>query len=297
MTSRLKLFLFLLVFLAPASMANAAGDKAAIERTQATATQFTNHAPGKYFQFHSNIPAQRLVMYARFSDLFVESVDRDFFRVKTQFPIQAFVLEDKAKFQAFLRATFNVVMPSEYGMYLPRARTFVTYDGSGLGTFAHEIAHPLVEESLPSRPQWAMEGIPAFFEKFYGYAQDGKLQVQWGYQNPWRIEKLGSDLTRVKLVRVLYGSEDTSEKRLVTLFLHQKGKLKDFLSLVQANDRRGFRNHVEAVFDKPLNELEEDWQSYLADIEANRVRILRLPTSRLFDTPEQFRKFADEHGL
>ncbi len=297
MVSRWMAVLALMTLLVAPWAARADSGRAASASTRATAAQFAHHAAGRYFQFHSNIPPQRLALYARLSDLFVELVDQEFFRVKTRFPIQAFVLEDQARFQAFLRTTYGVAMPSEYGMYLPEAGAFVTYDGAGLGTFTHEIMHPLVDGSLPNRPDWAGEGIPAFFEKFYGYVQDGRLRVQWGYQNPWRIAKLGPDLKRLKLIRVVHGSQDTSEKRLVSVFLHQRGKLGRFLQLVQADDRRGYRTHLEAAFDQPLNELEEDWQRYLAEIESNRPRILRLPTSQLFDTPEQYRRFAEEHGL
>lgn len=294
---RLAAVSFLLTLLALPLAAHAAGGRAVPAATQAIAAQFSYHAAGKYFHFHSNMPAPRLALYAQFSDQFVELVDRDFFRVKTRFPIQAFVLEDKARFQAFLRAKFNVAIPPDYGMYLPEAAAFVTYDGSGLGTFTHEIAHPLVEESLPNRPEWAMEGIPAFFEKFYGYAQGGKLHLQWGYQNPWRIEKLGPGLTQLKLINIVYGSQDTSEKRLVSVFLHQRGKLRTFLDLVQADKRRGFRTHLEAAFEKPLNEIEDDWNSYLQDIDSRRQQIMTHPSSQFFDTPEQYRQFAERFGL
>jgi len=265
--------------------------------TQVIATKFAQHTAGKYFQYHSNMPPQRLAQYAVFSDMFVDLVHRDFFRVKTRFPIQAFVLEDREKFKNFLQATFGVTTPPEFGIYLPEAGAFVTYDGSGLGTFTHEITHALVEESLQGRPEWAMEGIPAFFEKFYGYVQNGQLQVQWGYQNPWRIEQLGPELKKLKLIRVVYGSQSTSEKRLVSMYLHQRGKFKRFLELVQADERRGFRTHLEAAFEKPLNEIEDDWQRYLLEIESSRQQIMKLPSSQLFDTPEQYRQFAARLGL
>lgn len=289
--------LLLAMFFGAPPIANAADGRAIPTSTQAIAAQFTHHSTGKYFQFHSNIAPQRLALYTQLSDMFVRLVDQEFFHVHTRFPIQAFVLEDKAKFQAFLRTAFNVSIPSAYGMYLPQAAAFVTYDGSGLGTFTHEIAHPLVEESLPNRPEWAMEGVPAFFEKFYGFVQDGKLHVRWGYQNPWRIEKLGSKLTQLKLSRVINGSQDTSEKRLISVFLYQHGKFKTFLELVQTDNRRGFRTHLEAAFDKPLWEIEEDWQRYLQEIENNRQQIMRLPSSQVLDTPVQYRQFAAQFGL
>lgn len=265
--------------------------------TQQIASKFLNHASGRYFQFHGDISAQRLAQYAAVSDMFVKLVDKDFFRVKTRFPIQAFVLQDEAGFKRFLLSNYGVAMPPAYGMYLVEAGAFVTYDGSGLGTFTHEIMHPLVEESLPACPAWAMEGIPAFFEKFYGYVQDGQLHLKWGYQNPWRIDRLGPELTHLKLTRIVHGSQDTSEKRLVSMFLYQRGKLKKFLALVQADDRKAFSTHLEAAFEKPLKEIENDWQSYLQDIQNNRQQIMKLPLSQIFDTPQSYRDFAKHFGL
>ena len=297
MRNRLNALLLAVVGLGAVFAGHAAEPRPIAASTQTAASRFAHHSAGKYFQFHGDIAPQRLALYAALSDMFVELVEQDFFRVRTRFPIQAFVLPDKAQFQRFLRTTYGVTMPSEYGMYLAEAGVFVTYDGSGLGTFTHEIMHPLVEESLPARPEWAIEGIPAFFEKFYGHVQGGQLHVQWGYQNPWRIERLGPGLRQLKLARIVTGSQDTSEKRLVTVFLYQKGKLKRFLELVQADEHRGFRTHLEAAFEKPLNEIEEDWQNYLQEIERNRQQIMTLPSSQLFDTPEQYRSFERHFGL
>src|SRR5262249_4571125 len=96
---------------------------------------------------------------------------------------------------------------------------FARYEDSGLGTFAHEIMHPLVERNLRDRPPWAIEGIPSFFEKFYGYWRDGELVVNWGFQNPWRIKELGANLARLDLPTILAataGGEKESEQRLVS---------------------------------------------------------------------------------
>jgi hypothetical protein len=65
------------------------------------------------------------------------------------------------------------------GVFLYKYNLFATYEDSGLGTFAHEIMHPLVERNLKDRPEWAIEGIPTFFEKFYGYWRGDELIVNW----------------------------------------------------------------------------------------------------------------------
>src|SRR5215469_15849002 len=119
------------------------------------------------------------------------------------------------------------------GLFLYKYNLFATYEDSGLGTFAHEIMHPLVERNLRDRPAWAIEGIPTFFEKFYGYWRDDELVVNWGFQNPWRIKELGANLARLDLQGILAttagAGERESEQRLVSIFLWEQGKFKQFL--------------------------------------------------------------------
>jgi len=256
--------------------------------------QFPEKIESKYFVFYSTISRSRLQSYAHFADLFLDLVDRDFINLKVVRKVNAVVLPTKAEFQRFLVQQLNVSTPSEYGMYLAEKNLFVTYDGSGLGTFSHEIMHFVVETMLPERPSWAIEGIPAFFEKFYGYEEDGKLQLKWGFQNPWRIQALGEGFPKLKMINVIYGSSDTSEKRLLSVFLYQHGKLKTFLELIKKGDKKGFRTYVEAAFDKPMYEISGDWQTYLSAIYAKRDQISKLPPSTYFKTAQEFAAFEME---
>jgi hypothetical protein len=58
--------------------------------------------------------------------------------------------------------------------------------------------HPVVASELPETPSWGWEGIPAFFEKFYGYKEGDRLYLKWRYQNPWRIRSLGRRSSETK---------------------------------------------------------------------------------------------------
>lgn len=259
---------------------------------------FSQHIPKKYFKYHSNIPVEKLHVYAKFSEQFVDLVDRDFFKVnKNRFPVNAYVLPNIDSFKAFLREKFDVNKPPGSGMYFGETNTFVTYDGAGLGTFTHEIAHALVEESLKNRPAWAMEGVPTFFEKFFGYTKDDMLYANWGYQNPWRIEELGDRIPKLKLIRVLYGSEDQSEKRLLSVFLYQQGKFRNYLDLIQAGSKKGYRTYVEAAFEKPLHQIDEIWEAYLKEVANNKTKILLIPSSNIFKTEAEMRQFMETHAL
>lgn len=258
-------------------------------------SQFPEKIESKYFIFYSAIPLPKLQRYAHFSDLFLDVVDHDFISLNVTRKVNAVVLPSPAEFQRYL-IQLNVNIPPAQGVYLPEKNLFVTYDGTGLGTFSHEIMHYVVESVIPGRPSWAAEGIPAFFEKFYGYEEDGKLQLKWGFQNPWRIQALGERIPKLRIFDIMYGSEDTSEQRLLSVFLYQQGKLKTFLDLIRQGDKKGFRNYVEAAFDKPIYDIENDWQFYLSAINAKRDQILKLPSSQYFPTAQEFVAFEKENS-
>lgn len=258
---------------------------------------FSNQISSKYFKFYADIPTDKLQRYADFSDQFVDLIDRDFFKVKNKFPINAYVLTDKESYQKFLTDHLSVKKPPLFGIYLTEANAFSTYDGVGLGTFAHEIARGLLEESVKNRPEWAKDGIPAFFEKFFGYYKDGKLYINWGYQNTWRIDDLGDRLTKIKLIRVIYGSENQSEKRLLAMFLHQHGKLRAYLDLVQAGTKKDYRTYVEAVFDKPMHQIDPLWEAYLKEVANDKKKNIQVPASSVFNSEAEMNAFLKENGL
>ena len=144
---------------------------------QSYSEEFPIHQKTEFFDFRARRNPERLAEIARFADAFLKIVNHDFFRADFEYPIHALVLEDRASFQGFLRRQFRIVDPPNFGIYLSEYKLFVTYEDSGLGTFTHEIMHPLVERNLGDRPLWAMEGIPTFFEKFYGYWTNNEVVV------------------------------------------------------------------------------------------------------------------------
>jgi hypothetical protein len=157
--------------------------------------QFPLRKQTEYFDFRYKHDSSRISAIVRFDDAFIKLTNREFFKADFDYPIRVFVAEDWEHFDEFARKRLHVPGPAGYGMYLASDKLFATYETSGLGTFTHEIMHPLVERNLSSRPPWAEEGIPTFFEKFYGYWKDDELVLLWGFQNPWRINELGANLT------------------------------------------------------------------------------------------------------
>jgi len=269
--------------------------------------QFPLRKQTKYFDFHYKRDSSSMNDIVRFDDAFIRLVDRDFFKADFDYPILAFVLENQNQFKEFVQNELHIQGSPGFGIYLYSDKLFATYENSGLGTFSHEILHPLVERNLSTRPPWAEEGIPTFFEKFYGYWKGNELVLFWGFQNPWRIEELGTNLTRLNLRTIIadydpYGrfatvERNESELRMVSLFLWEQGRFKRFLRLIAAKDKNGYGSYFEAAMEMPLERIIPLWEGYLQDVARRRSAILSLPLSTVFDSEAAFRSFADRNGI
>jgi hypothetical protein len=270
--------------------------------SQSYLDQFPMREQTKYFDFRYKQHPEKVKEIARFADAFVLLVNRDFFQARFDYPIRVLVLEDRASFQKFLRQQFDVADPPNFGIFLFRYNLFATYEDSGLGTFAHEIMHPLVERNLKDRPIWAIEGIPTFFEKFYGYWNENELVVRWGYQNPWRIDMLGTNLTTLDLKQITStkqtpGEYRESDRRLVSMFLWQQDKFKRFLELIQKQQKNGYDSYFEAALEMPIERAVPLWQEFLKSIAARRNQILTLPASTVLPDATAYQKFAITNGI
>jgi hypothetical protein len=286
-----KLFLMLVLLLGVAEVS-----------AQDFISQFPYHKKTEYFDFYYLRESPKIPEIARFADGFVKLVNRDFFKADFDYPIRVLVFEDREQFKQFLIQQLHIADPPNFGIYVYAYKFFATYEDSGLGTFAHEILHPLVERNLKDRPQWAMEGIPTFFEKFYGYWKDGELIAYWGYQNPWRIEQLGNNLSLLDLKQVIADTKETeasssverteSSWRMVSVFLWQQGRFKRFLNLVAKHDKAGYPTYFEAAMEMPVEKILPLWQDYLNGVVAQRTKILFLPPSSIFDDENSFEIFV-----
>lgn len=261
----------------------------------------------EYFDVRYRHDSSLIADIVRFDDAFIRLTNRDFFKADFDYPIRAFVAEDWKHFDEFVRQQLHVPGPASYGMYLDSHKLFATYETSGLGTFTHEIMHPLVQRNLSSRPPWAEEGIPTFFEKFYGYWKDDELVLFWGFQNPWRIYELGANLTNLDLRAIIsernssgyFRSVDPSEsqRRMVSIFLWKQGRFRRFLRLIAARDKRGYGSYFEAAMETPLERVIPLWQDYLQEVAQRRTEILSLPLSTVLDSQAAFESFAKLHGI
>jgi hypothetical protein len=207
--------------------------------------RFPFHQQTTYFDFRLQSESPQNARTIRLSDNFVDIVKRDFFNADRGYPIRVFICQDEGKFVQFMHRDFEIQDPSDFGIYLSSKKLLATYEDSGLGTFAHEALHPLVEENLPQRPAWAFEGVPTFFEKFYGYWNGGQLVFYWGFQNPWRIKELGPELTQLDLKRIFQRMGDQSRvnpnsawRRCFFGSKVSSGGFSDWLQLIIDSDTR-----------------------------------------------------------
>ena len=159
--------------------------------------------------------------------------------------------------------------------------------------------HPLVRANLPYAPEWADEGLPSFFEKSFGYWDDKRLVLHFGYQNPWRIEELGERLESLDLRQIVTMSDHygTSEKRLVSVFLYSQGRLKVFIDLVRHDKKNGYGTFLEAAFGRTFSEIQPLWKEYIRGILTNRNAILQIPGTKVLENRDAFTKFMQDHDL
>src|SRR5713226_8005958 len=262
--------------------------------------QFPLRKQTRYFDLHYERNSPQIEVMARFADGYINLINRDFFKPDFEYPIQVFVLGNQNRFENFVQRELHVPGPAGFGIYLYSNKLLATYEDSGLGTFTHETLHAFVEKDLTRRPAWADEGIPTFFEKFYGYWKNDELVLFWGFQNPWRIEDLGTKLTQLNLLEIISDQNperDESKVRMVSLFLWQQGKFRRFLKLIAANDNGGYTSYFEAAMELPLARIIPLWQDFLVDVARRRAAILSLPVSTVFDSEEAFQSFAKLHSI
>jgi hypothetical protein len=279
----------------------------AIVFSQDFLNQFPYRKQTEYFDFHCKRNSPQIPEIARFADGFIKIVNHDFFKADFDYPIRVLVFEDRAHFQQFLVTEMHMAGPPNFGIYLYNYKLFATYEDSGLGTFAHEILHPLVERNLKDRPLWAMEGIPTFFEKFYGYWKDDELVAYWGYQNPWRIEQIGPNLTQLEVKKFTthldpatqfnYVEKEESTWRMGVVFLWEQGRFRRFLKLIAEHDLAGYPTYFEAAMEMPVEKILPLWQSYLNDVAARRSRVLLLPRSQVFANEAAFQSFVKTNDI
>lgn len=250
-----------------------------------------------------DLQPDRARYYASLCDSFLNYVDQNYCHLTGKYPMTACLFKDQETYSKFVRIVLGETDPIYfgYGFYSGSSNTFYSWDGSGVGTMTHEIMHKVCFDEKLLRELWAREGIPTFFEKLYGYRQNDNLVLSIGYHNPWRIEALGDDLLKQDIAAIYTRAkgegEDESAERLISMFLYERGQLKDYLAISKSGNLKGFNTYLEAALGKSFDQIRPEWRAYIKQIYKNRAEIENLPLSQVFATREEFLRFMSENKV
>ena len=266
----------------------------AISRTSRSySEQLPLRQQSKYFDFRFKQHPERIQSIARFADAFIDIANRDFFKAEFDYPIRVLVTEDSARHRALVSQQFGVADPT-MGIFLYQHNLLATYEESGLGTFAHEIMHPLVERNLNRRHSY-------FLRKILRLLARRRASCQLGISKSLENKRARREFGAARFARNSRHDRGSrrreSEQRLVSIFLWEQGKFKQFLDFIKRREKNGFDSYFEAAMGMRIEWVIPLWQDYLARIAARRSEIVRLPLSATLPNEEAFHKFAASYGI
>ncbi len=252
----------------------------------------------KHFTFYSVDDTKFSKLYADYLEDFLLILKANYVSIPENFHLTYYLYPD--------RTTLNMEGCSRppkrrlEGRYVQSRDVVFSYDTCGIGTLSHELVHKIVHENFKNPEDWAKEGIPTFFENIYGYRGQSGPVLYVGFQSPWRTTELGAELSKLTVQSIIDPSASKnpyqeSDKRVLSTFLFSEGKLAEYFKVAKSNDHRGYKTLVEAAFQKPTPQIEPRFKAYVAELSANKSRLLLLPNSAYFSCKADFDKFFHEH--
>lgn len=259
---------------------------------------FPNKLETKHFVFISSLPKEHLLPYGEFSEAYWDLINREFFSLRDTKRTLVCILPTKMKLKDFIRTEIGSKYSNALGLYNPDKNVIVLGAGTGIGVTTHEIMHKALIENSFSLEPWATEAIPTFFEKFYAYFDGDVLYAKFGFQHSQRLHWIGPKLTKLKLSDILSNrspGEHENEERLVTMFLYDSGKFRDFLNACRTNSPLNRPTRIESVFDMPMEKIELLWAAYLRKVDLAKPKISQLPPTKYFFTKEKYDSFMSQN--
>lgn len=259
---------------------------------------FPNKLVTKHFVFISALPKEHLLSYGQFCEAYWTLINREFFTLKETQPTLVCILPSRKKLKDFIRTQISPKVANALGLYTQGLNFIVLCAGTGIGITSHEIMHKALTENQFSLEPWAVEAIPTFFEKFYAYFEGDVLNAKFGYQHSERVRWIGPKLTKLKLSEIISNQSPAdfeNEERLVSMFLFDSGKLKDFIESTRTNKPLKYKTRIESVFDMPMEQLEKLWSAYLQKVERAKPNFSRLPPTKYFADKTTYEKFMSQN--
>jgi tetratricopeptide (TPR) repeat protein len=174
----------------------------------------------------------------------------------------------------------KVPNPNIGGFYRPETKTLTCRDKNV--TLLHEFTHALhfADQELrrQQHPIWIVEGLSTLYESSKVEEKEnvpmlisGRLQVAQGYVSQGRHIPLDK-FTHINQQQYMQmGELCYAEGRYIQVYLYEQKKLKEFyqryVDKEYEKDPSGV-SALEAVFGKPLSEIESDWRTWLLSLKA-----------------------------
>ncbi len=195
------------------------------------------------------------------------SLYKEFFTRRPTRPLRVYCFADAPSYEAYVRKTYGREPSTPFGFYSSRDRRLVMNIGTGTGTLAHEVVHPLIAEDFPAVPSWFNEGFASLFEQS-APSPDGGMR---GLTN-WRLKGLQAalrDPAPPRLAALIATSSDEfygddsgrnyALARYLCYFLQEHGALQAFYAEFRQTARQDptGRRALERVLGVPLDAIEE----------------------------------------
>jgi hypothetical protein len=196
---------------------------------------------------------------------------KDFMQTKPDKPLKVYLFKDKQSYERYCKKAYGTRPSTPFGFYRSAERKMIMNIGTGTGTLAHELVHPLLEADFPGVPSWFNEGFASLYEQSR-YTSTGSMK---GMVN-WRLPGLKSGLREVSLKRLMQTTSSEfyrdrsglnyAAARYLCLYLQEKGVLakfyKAFKEVYPKKDKTGIKT-LQKVLGKRLNQIEPEWKKWV----------------------------------
>jgi hypothetical protein len=202
-----------------------------------------------------------------------EDLYRNYFSRRATRPVRVYCFRNHETYAAYVRSAYGRAPTTPYGFYMASERKMVLNLGTGLGTLAHELVHPLIGEDFPGVPAWFNEGFASLYESAPRNSE-GRMVPR----SNWRL----NDLKRAKIDRreiplktimetntdEFYGDDrgvHYATARYFCLYLDQKGLLVRYYQEFRATgdaDPTGIKA-LERITRRSLEDFETEWRTWV----------------------------------
>jgi hypothetical protein len=249
-------------------------------------TAFNVQRRNEYFVMHFENDSKKLGDFFDISKPLIEALKYEYTSLDYEWPLHAYFFNSQKSYFEFLENVLKLDVKPGGGVYLTHYQAFFSYEQAGLSVWTHEILHPILDETYGELPFWADEGLAAYGEVYYIYKNEDVFMLDMGYHHPGRLYDEQHRLKNISLDQVLCCSDNTSEKRLVAMFLQKNNLLQSYLNVLKENKKESSKskdNSIYKVFEKNEIELNVLWKAYLDSLnrELPNLFVKDLPHSLL----------------